>query len=475
MQLFEEREHQNTPDDRPSTVAGTSDRPQSDPDTKRDRPPRRRGLLPVLKNTHFLILWIGQIFSQLADKVYIVLMVALISTHFHVVEESIGTWVSAISIALTIPAILFGSLAGVYVDRWFKKDILVASNLLRGVFVFAIPPLLWLSTDWGSLWGVPWGFCLLLIVTFLVSTFTQFFAPAEQVTIPLIVQRDRLLPANSIYATTMMALLIVGFAVGEPLLALSDRLVSHLVPGWSFGQEILVGGAYTIAGLILLFLKTGETREQSDREHPHPFQDIGDGILYLKENHRVRNAIIQITSLFCIFAALTILAVPLAAEIPSINAQQFGFLIASGGVGLGLGAAILGQWGQNFRSMRLSFWGFIILAIALVALSFSDRYLISALLAMAACGGCAATIYVPMQTTVQAETPEEMRGKVFGLQNNAVNIALSLPLALAGVAQSLWGLRPVLWGLAVFAIATGFLNWYISRPSVLTSSQVKKS
>lgn len=473
MQLFEERERQTTPDDSPPTVVESTDRPSPEPEG--DRLSSERGLLPVLKNPHFLILWFGQIFSQLADKVYIVLMVALVSTYFHVSENHIGTWVSAISIALTIPAILFGSLAGVFVDRWFKRDILVTSNLLRGAFVLAIPPLLWFSADWGNLWGVPWGFCLLLLITFLVSTFTQFFAPAEQVTIPLIVRRDRLIPANSIYATTIMALLIVGFAVGEPLLALADRFCHFIVPTWSFGRELLVGGAYTIAGLILLFLKTGEKRNSSDREHPHVFQDIWDGVLYLKDNDRVRNALIQITSLFCIFAALTILAVPLAAAIPEINAQQFGFLLASGGIGLGLGATILGQWGEHLPRTGLSFWGFIVLAISLIGLSFSDRSLWLALLVMAACGACAATIYVPMQTTIQDQTPEDMRGKVFGLQNNAVNIALSLPLALAGVAQSLWGLRPVLWGLAAVAIATGFLNWYISRPSVLTSSKVKKS
>ncbi|MEM9542753.1 MAG: MFS transporter [Cyanobacteria bacterium P01_E01_bin.42] len=468
MQLFEERERQTPP-----TATEFTDRPSPEPEG--EVPALERGLLPVLKNPRFLILWLGQIFSQLADKVYIVLVVALVSTHFHVGENQIGTWVSAISIALTIPAILFGSLAGVFVDRWFKKNILVTSNLLRGAFVLALPPLLWFSADWGNLWGIPWGFCLLLLVTFLVSTFTQFFAPAEQVTIPLIVRRDRLIPANSIYATTIMALLIVGFAVGEPLLALADRLLRFIVPNWSFGPALLVGGAYTLSGLILLFLKTGEKRNSDIGDRPHVFQDIWEGILYLKDNHRVRNALIQITSLFCIFAALTILAVPLAAAIPEINPQQFGFLLASGGVGLGLGAMVLGQWGHLFRPTGLSFWGFIVLALSLVALSLSDRALPFALIAMTACGASAAAIYVPMQTTIQDQTPEEMRGKVFGLQNNAVNIALSLPLALAGVAQSLWGLRPVLWGLGAIAIATGCLNWYISRPSVLTSSQVKKS
>jgi hypothetical protein len=60
-----------------------------------------------------------------------------------------------------------------------------------------------------------------------------------------------------------------------------------------------------------------------------------------------------------------------------------------------------------------------------------------------------------------------MRGKVFGLQNNAVNIALSLPLALAGVAETFFGLPVVLLGLASLALAAGVLTWYIASKSFL--------
>ncbi|MFW6358429.1 MAG: arabinose efflux permease, partial [Chroococcales cyanobacterium] len=109
--------------------------------------PKAKGFLPVLKNTRFLILWSGQVFSQLADKVYLVLMIAIIASHFQQENQSISGWVSAMMIAFTIPAILFGSLAGVYVDRWSKKTVLVATNLLRGGLVLAVPALLWLVQD----------------------------------------------------------------------------------------------------------------------------------------------------------------------------------------------------------------------------------------------------------------------------------------------------------------------------------------
>jgi hypothetical protein len=84
-------------------------------------PTPEKGFVPVLKNSNFLSLWGGQVFSQLADKVYLVLMIALIANRFHTGEQTISSWVSAIMIAFTIPAVLLGSLAGAFVDRWQKK------------------------------------------------------------------------------------------------------------------------------------------------------------------------------------------------------------------------------------------------------------------------------------------------------------------------------------------------------------------
>ncbi|MEA5419087.1 MFS transporter [Spirulina sp. CCNP1310] len=428
------------------------------------------GFGPVLRNRRFIVLWMGQIFSQLADKIYLVLMIALISSHFQVEADSISHWVSAVMIAFTIPAVLFGSLAGVYVDRWVKKTVLVQTNLWRGALVLTIPPLLWLTGNLTPWWQVPVGFIALLVITFFVSTLTQFFAPAEQTAIPLIVPKGQLLPANSLYTTTMMVLLIVGFAVGEPLLAFIDQGLRGINPSWSFGREILVGGAYAIAGLILLCLKTGETAASLKIERPHVFQDILDGIQYLRQNHRVRNAMVQLIILFCVFAALAVLAVPLTAGIPGLKPEQFGFLLAAGGVGMAIGAFILGHWGQQFRPLYLTVSGRLGGAIALFSLALFSNHLAAALTSTAALGFFAAFIGVPMQTTIQAETPEAMRGKVFGLQNNAVNIALSLPLALAGVAESIWGLSAVLNALALLVLIGGLLSWTISRKGVLTST-----
>lgn len=422
-----------------------------------------QGFWPVLKNPNFLALWGGQVFCQLADKVYLVLMIALINSQFQASDQSISGWVSALMMAFTIPAVLFGSVAGVFVDRWSKKAVLVATNAWRGILVLAIPLLLWLTHDWKPVGVLPVGFLIILGVTFLVSTLTQFFAPAEQAAIPLVVEEQHLLSANSLYTTTMMASVIVGFAVGEPLLAIADGLWFKLGGSGGLGKELLVGGSYAIAGLILFLLATNEKPHPPETEFPHVFSDLRDGLRYLKANYRVRNALLQLIILFSVFAALTVLAVRMAEIIPNMKASQFGFLLASGGVGIAAGATILGQFGQRFSYHQLSLWGCLGMAVSLIGLSVFTTQLWIILLLLALLGVFGALVGIPMQTAIQTETPPEMRGKVFGLQNNVINIALTLPLALAGVAETFIGLQAVFLALAAIVFSGGILTWYNSR------------
>ncbi len=442
----------------PPTAANPSDPPSADPEP--ELPPSESGFLPVLRNRNFLALWSGQVFSQLADKVYLVLMIALIDTRFQTGDQSISGWVSSIMIAFTIPAVLFGSIAGAFVDRWPKRIVLVATNLLRGMLVVGLPFFLWLSSNHMATASIPLGFVILLGITLLVSTLTQFFAPAEQAAIPLLVEPRHLLSANSLYATTMMASVIIGFAIGEPTLAIADTALSHI--GLNSGKELVVGGSYLIAGLVLLLLRTDEKNGAAEHEAPHIFQDLWDGVRYLGQKKRVRAALAQLIVLYSIFAALAVLSVRMAEVIPEIKSSQFGFLLAAGGVGMACSAAIIGHGGHEVSHSRWSFYGSIGLVFALAGLGLFGQHLWPALVLLAFIGGFAALIAIPMQTLIQQETAEEMRGKVFGLQNNVVNIALSLPLALAGVAETFFGLRVVFLGLAGVAIAGSLISWYIS-------------
>jgi Major Facilitator Superfamily. len=118
---------------------------------------------------------------------------------------------------------------------------------------------------------------------------------------------------------------------------------------------------------------------------------------------------------------------------PEIKSEQFGILLADASLGMAIGAGIVARLGHLLKRQTMALIGSLGMAVFMIGLAyFCDRFWIG-LAMISGTGIFAGLCVIPMQTVIQEETPEEMRGKVFGLQNNAVNIALSLPLAVAGI------------------------------------------
>ncbi|HEY9649630.1 MAG TPA: MFS transporter, partial [Coleofasciculaceae cyanobacterium] len=90
-----------------------------------------------------------------------------------------------------------------------------------------------------------------------------------------------------------------------------------------------------------------------------------------------------------------------------------------------------------------------------------DKWLGLALSALLGLG--ASMIGVPMQTVIHASTEESMRGKVFGFQNNVVNIVLSVPLAVVGPLTDSFGLRTVLIVMSLLVAGVGVWMWNNTR------------
>lgn len=415
-------------------------------------PPDRSGLDALLRNRPFLALWTGQLLAQVADKIFYVLLIILLKTGGYTPGQNTEhSMLSAVMIAYTLPAIVFGSAAGIVVDRFSKKQMLIACNVIRALLIVALPFL-------------PKAFVVLLTMTFLVSTVTQFFAPAEAAAIPLAVGREGLMSANALFASSTMGGIIVGMTIGEPLFS----WVKH-----SFGpasQEFLLGGLYLISAGLIYTMRIKEAHAGSSGKNVHPWQDLKEGLRYLKHNHLVSNAMVQLTILYSVFAALQVLAIALSGKI-GLKETQFGFLLAAAGVGMVFGAAFLGHWGASFHQKPLPLIGFLMMGFVLAMFAFVRQLWVGFGLS-AVFGFGASLINGPMQALIQEKTPESMRGKVFGLENNAINIALSLPLALTGpltdavskaVGSDDLGLRIVLLSLGFLVSVMGMAAWRHTR------------
>ncbi len=427
----------------------------------------------VLALPEFRKLWLGQIFSQLADKFYIVLMVFLIAqywvtdtpqTNVPLAEaaaslrldletrtQMITLLATGIYLANTLPAMLLGTVAGVWADRWPKRQVMVASNGLRGALTLLAPLVLLPGPQW---LGLSWGYWGLVAMTFLESVLTQFFAPAEQSAIPLLVPRPRLLAAMSLYQATSMGATIVGFALGDPVLRLLRSSLGSL--GLSGGEFVLLPLCYGLAAVCIALIRIDEPpREERGTS---VWSEIAEGVQVLRERASVRAAMLNLVLLYSILAALYVLAISLASAIEGLGPTRFGTLLAMSGLGMAVGALGVAQLGHGINRKLMASGGLGTIAFSLVMLGQWRGSLAVTLTLCALLGVGASLLAIPAQTTIQEDTPEAMRGKVFGLQNNLINVALSLPLVLAGAVVSRYGLMPVLWGLAAIAVMAALIE-----------------
>lgn len=426
----------------------------------------RASFRAVLSNRNFLYLWLGQVFSQLADKVILVyLIVLLVAAGFNNNSD-----VSHLTLVFTIPAVLFGSLAGVFVDRWNKKNLMITSNLLRGLFVLALPIALWFQVP-SALW--------IYALTFLISTVTQFFAPAEISMIPALIEKKNLLTANSLFTTTMMASMVVGLGLGEALLRLVGDLRGHYI----------IGLMYFISALFLFFIHPLHESKQGHKDGATVFRELKEGFVYVGTHTRIIFMMIRMILVFSAFAALTILVIGFIRDILFLDKRFFGYFLAVAGLGMGVTAILIGRieskWGKE-RLIAGGFWGMGLILLTLANLKFISQFfhlssghgqisaseVIFAFVLSFLLGMFAGAIAVPIQTFLQEEIPEHLRGKVFGVQNMLVNTAMTLPMALAGISADFLEQRIPGYGVILvmnFVAVTLFIGVFIHGNSKVQS------
>lgn len=421
----------------------------------------QEGYRAVLKNKSFLSLWLAQIFSQLGDRVCFVVFVAEIAHNI----GNTTSYQSWLYVAFTIPAILFTAIAGVFIDRWNKKYTLIITNILRGGIILLLP--FFDSTLLG-----------LYLLAFLISSVTQFFVPAEATCIPMLVEKKHLLSANSLFTTTMMASLIFGFVLGDPLINLFGLKAVHFS----------VAGLFIISALLLLGVIEKPIDHSHDRQVKDFLHEFKQGFIYIKETPIVFNAMMKLATLFSVIIALCILAISISSNWlyptdPALGAQKFAYIVAYSGLGMVIGSVLVVKLWRKRSKMVLIFTGFSIIGIGLLFLAatkwvpqnpifhipvffdisrpfdLSTRMIYTYLLATVV-GFGSGLIAIPVQTILQSSIPEQMRGKVFGVQFTLLSTSSTLPVILVAYAVDWFGVSSVLIFIGLLLLIFGIYGFY---------------
>ena len=395
----------------------------------------------VLKNPHFLLIWSAQVLSQTAQNIVNFALVVEVERLTHS-----STNVSWVIVAFSLPALLLGPSAGVFVDRTSKRAVLLWTNLIRAALMFGfvlIPPSL--ETFYA--------------VTFIASAVSQFFLPAEGAIIPLLVKRRELITATSLFNLTFTGAQVAGFVVVGP------SLFKLFGPSALFAAVIVM---YLLAAVCVAAIPHRERLQGSvfaaarrALHVAHVWGDMLEAGRFLRATSGVSLAIFHLTLATGLLMTLATLGPGFVARVLGLGAEDVGYILAPAGAGMLGATALLGQFAVHTDRRRLAGAGLMAMALSLALLALLGNASAPAQAALGTLGYlvivCAITfslgvefalVTIPAQSVVAEATDEALRGRVFALLFMLTGSVSAVPTVAVGVLADRVGIGPMFLALA---------------------------
>lgn len=389
----------------------------------------------VLCNKNFLFLWIGQILSQLADRVYIYVLVIVA---YNLTKTNLGVSVPMLSFG--IPSVLFASFAGAYVDRWNRKATLFFSDIVRAALILGLIFFLKDSLVW------------LFLVSLLIYSAAQFFAPAEASSLAEIVEKENLIVANSLFMTTWMWSSVIGFGIGAPLVVLYGEKMTFAI------AAVL----YIVSAVSIAFVSIPNDGRKIHYTMKSIRHDLLEGFEFIRRSEVILYSLLKMAIVTTALAVISMLAIQFAEKYIGIGARNFGYLVICSGVGMLFGMWSLGRLSHYFKKNLIVFSGFFLAGTALIFLSHTRSVLVS-LIACFTLGYGNILINATIQTILAHKTPRSLRGRVFGIQNMIINFAFTAPVVIFGVLADYLGLPLAILVLGIIILMSGFITLIVPK------------
>jgi MFS family permease len=432
-----------------------------EPERTRKKPNKKMKenlILRVLRIRPFAYLIASEFFSQFSMNL---LNFALLIVVFSVANSNSA--VSGVVLAFMIPSVLFGIFAGVLVDRWNKKTVLFATNIIRALLII---PLAFFHTNLAVIYAV----------TFSVSVVTQFFIPAETPIIPLLVGKPLLLSANALFGMGIYASIFLAYAMSGPFLSI-------------FGQSnlfILLAILFLIAGVFAFLIKGNKSKiEPKKSEVVLGFKaEISEVLKLISKTKALSHALFSLVLAQILILVLAVIGPGYAEHVLRIKVENFPtvFMIPAV-IGITLGALIIGSFLHKKSKSALTKFGMLLMGISILLLPYGSRvesrdfihfvnlYLphilritmlhITVFLAFIL-GFATSFVFVPSNAVLQEETSDEWRGKVYGLLNSLVGIVSILPVVVVGGLADLIGVKLVITGTGIVVVIIALIRIFIT-------------
>jgi len=425
--------------------------------------------LGVLRNRHFLALWLSQVATQVGGNMVLyglTIAIAGLSSSYSAV--------SLLFLTFLLPAVVFSPVAGVYVDRLDRRLILVVTNALRAVAFVAML----LAGD-----NLP----VIYLLSLFVATSTTFFVPAESAMIPRVVHRDQLITANGLFLFTLNASFGIGFTMAGPLLLiLAGYHALLLVVAVLYGAAALFCFTLPSGEGAAIQLSAGEAVAEAEVAVASTFGQLREGIAYIRTEPRISWSLTYLAVSSSLIGVLGVLGPLFAQRALALRPQDFVVVVIPLFAGLILGILLLNQYGRYLPRRRVIEGGLLALATLLVLLSVAgplSRFLagvetglvdlgavVSLLSIVTVLGFLAGLAYavvaIPAQTQLQEELHEDIRGRVFGVLNMLLSLAALVPIVIVGPLADRLGSEVVIFGSGVAVGLLGLGSIVAAHPPV---------
>jgi len=430
------------------------------------RPPESSadGTIAVLRNRPFLALWLAQAVTQIGGNMVIYGLTVIIFS-----ATNSNAAVSILLLTFLVPAVIFSAVAGVYVDRYDRRWILVVTNVLRaGAFA-----LIFVAHD---------QLLVVYLMNIFVSTVTTFFGPAEAAMIPNLVPRRQLLSANGLFTLTLNGAFALGFALLGPL------VVTLAGPN---ALLLLVAGSYLVAAVLCLSLPSArpvkndprsalEAAVAAERAVGSTLSQLREGLRYIRAHRNVSWSLMYLGITASLIGVLGVLGPDFASEALGLAPKDFVVVVLPLGFGIVTGILLLNSYGRMLPRRRVIESGLVSLGILLMILSVARQLihflqgvdapptpvdlsvlvsLLSIVVGIAFLVGISyAVVAIPAQTQLQEDLPPEVRGRVFGVLNMLVSVASFLPIIVVGPIADFFGTSPVIFTVGTTVAIFGFAS-----------------
>jgi len=410
------------------------------------RPATFRNLLrdPVFSRMYRAIL-----VSSLGDWIGFVAVVALVT---RIGGGSAGFAVSGVMLARLLPSIVFGPFAGVLVDRFDRKRLMVIADVVRGIGYATMP----------LIPQLPWIYG----ISFLIECLSLLWTPARDAMIPNLVPRRQLSNANTIALATGYGTLPLGGIVYTALAGIGASLGGGFEYLERNPQAIALWANALTFAFSAYMIQRLPIRAATRRPRPgklkagEAFADMREGVRFLKDHAFARAMTVGIVLAFTGAGAVMSVGPIFAQNTLGGGPTAWGFLVTAVGVGLALGMVLVGQVYKLVE--KDTFFPLAILGggVSLMVLAATPNVALAAVVTVVM-GATAGATWVTGYTLLHENVTDELRGRVFGSLTVLARLGLFLSLAgfplLAQAFQDfdVGGPRLAIWAGAVVMIVGG--------------------